>query len=380
MGAEAVESGNLHFASIIAMRLKKILSDQENYEDNTVNRLASYFTQGLLQKCSDASSSSSSANQTNYYNAMSSTFQILLQELSPYVKFAHFTANQAILEVTHGEGQQDIHVLDFDIMEGMQWPSLMVDLITSRQDASLRITAIFADKGSSASVQKTGFRLQEFASSINLPFFFDQILFTIEDDLEQIKPEARRTLIANICMVNQLHVPLRGNLQLKTFLNGLRKLSPKAVVLAEEELFNMCRAPLMSFVEFSSEAFQHYSAMSDSLLSGFSKGYKSAQRLVEKEFLSRRILDCLKVFPSAKEKRNLWKENYPSMNGFTPIPMSSYNVTQAKHLISLFDGGYWVQHEQCRLTLWWKSRPLTTASVWVPTATSDSKDVISLNS
>lgn len=360
MGAEAIEAGNLRFASTVATRLNDILSDQEN-GDNPLDRLALYFTQGLLHKSLNAPElvEDPVARQTNTLSA----FQMLL-ELSPYVKFAHFTANQAILEAT--EGQQEIHVIDFDIMEGIQWPSLMVDL-AGREDASLRITAIVVHKRSSSNIQQTGYRLKEFADSINLSFSFDQILITKEEDFQEIK--VGNTLIAN-CMINQLHMPQRGSSLVKIFFNGLRKLSPKIVVLVQEELFNFSRLPTMSFVEFFCEALHHYTALSDSLISGFCKGYKLALRVIEKEFLRKRILDSVKQYPCGikGDQRKLWRDEYPSMNGFGPIPMSSCNVTQAKHLMILFNGGYWVQNEHCKLALCWKSRPLVTASILVPTA------------
>ncbi|KAI5672668.1 hypothetical protein M9H77_13032 [Catharanthus roseus] len=370
MAAEAIEAGNIHFASLIAMRLKNILSDQENGE-NPLDRLAFYFTQALLYKCL----SNSSVFPTQTYNTISA-FQ-LLQDLSPYVKFAHFTANQAILEAT--EGTKKIHVIDFDVMEGIQWPSLMVELAARADATCLRITAILVDKQSFGNIQKTGFRLQELADSIRLSFFFDQILITNEEDFEGIQIQEGHTLIAN-CMMNQLHMPQRGLSIVKTFLNGLRKLSPKVVILVEEELFNMSKDQSMSFVEFFSDALEHYAAISDSLISGFSKGCELALRVIEKEFLRLRILESLKQFPCGIEKKNQLGENCLFMNGFRPIPMSSCNVTQAKHLVSLFNGGYWVQNAKCRLELCWKSRPLTIASIWVPTIRSNSREIISVRS
>ncbi|KAK4366888.1 hypothetical protein RND71_014768 [Anisodus tanguticus] len=362
MGAEAIEDGNLDLASIVILRLNTILSDQENRENSPIERLALYFTQGLLCKTLN--------NSLEYQSEPSSSmtaFQ-MLQEISPYVKFAHFTANQAILEAT--QGSQQVHILDFDIMEGIQWPPLMVDLVErGNLISSLRITAVVGDKNNSFHVQKTGKRLQEFADSINISFMFDQVLL---EDLEKFQVvEGQNNLIANV-MIHQLHMPQRGSSLVKTFFNGLRRLSPKIVVLVEEELFNLTKIPSMSFVEFFCEALHHYTTISDSILGGFGGGYKLALRVIEKEFLGVRILDSLRQFPCEKLEREKWSEGLYSLKGFRKIPMSSSNVRQAKHLVSLFSGGYWVQHEHCKLALCWKSRPLTSASIWVPTSSSPS--------
>ncbi|KAM3359922.1 protein NODULATION SIGNALING PATHWAY 2 [Capsicum galapagoense] len=366
MGAEAIEARNLDLASIVVLRLNTILSNQENKENSPIERLALYFTQGLLCKTLNNSSPHELLNQHQYQTEFSSSmtaFQ-MLQEISPYVKFAHFTANQAILEAT--QGTQQVHILDFDIMEGIQWPPLMVDLVErGNRNSSLRITALVIDKTNSFYVKKTGKRLQEFADSINLPFMFDQVLL---EDFEKIQVvEGHNNLIANV-MIHQIYMPQRGSSLVKTFFNGLRKLSPKLVALVEEELFNLTKIPSLSFVEFFCEALHHYTTISDSILGGFGGGYKLALRVIEKEFLRVRILDSLRQFPCDKLEREKWSEGLYSLKGFRQIPMSSSNVRQAKHLVSLFSGGYWVQNEQCKLALCWKSRPLTNASIWVPTS------------
>lgn len=369
-GAEAVEAENWPLASVVITRLNDLLFDRENGK-KPFNRLAIFFTQGLhFKSTKNVQELHKETIPRQQPNNTLSAFQ-MLQELSPYVKFAHFTANQAILEAT--EDSNEVHIIDFDIMEGIQFPPLMVDL-SARNNVTLRITSIINfDQKTSDEIERTGKRLKQFADSIHLAFVFDQMVLQEEDDFERIEMSGQ-TVIAN-CMIHQLHMPHKGFSQVNTFLNGISKLSPKMIVLVEEELFNFTKMPSMSFVEFFCEALHHYTALSDSLTSGFCGGYKLALRVIEKEFLGKRILDSVRQFPCGNEQRKLWTNGYPSLKGFRPIPMSSYNVSQAKFLVTLFSGGYWVQHEDCRLALCWKSRPLTIASIWVPLSGKSSASV-----
>ncbi|KAG2410598.1 hypothetical protein LR48_Vigan01g016200 [Vigna angularis] len=364
-GAEAVEAQNWDLASDIIEKLNNASSLEKG--DGLLNRLAFFFAQGLYYKSTNAPELLLQRGAVSTHRDAFCLFQIL-QELSPYVKFAHFTANQAILEAT--EGVENVHIVDFDIMEGIQWPPLMVDLAMRKNSTtSLRVSAITVDQRGAASAEQTGRRLKEFAASINFPFTFDQMMMEREEDIEGI--EVGETVIVN-CMIDQW-MPNRSFSLVKTFLDGVTKLWPRLVVLVEEELFNFSRLKSMSFVEFFCEALHHYSAVCDSLGSSVWGSHKMASRLIEKEILGLRILDSVRQFPCERNERKVWEEGFYSLKGFKCVPMSSCNISQAKFLVSLFGGGYWVQFEKGRLALCWKSRPLTVASIWVPKGYSSQK-------
>ncbi|PRQ49154.1 putative transcription factor GRAS family [Rosa chinensis] len=188
-----------------------------------------------------------------------------------------------------------------------------------------------------------GRRLKEFSESINLLFIFDQMMMATEEDFAKIEVVAD-AIVAN-CMIHQLHMPSRSISLMKAFLGGMSKLSPKLIVLVQEELFNFSKKPSMVFAEFFSEALHHYNSLCDFLVTSFSGEYKMGLRQIEKEVLGIKILESVRQFPCEKEDRMLWEDCFASLKGFK---------------------GYWVQHEKGRLALCWKSRPLTTASIWVP--------------
>ncbi|XP_026430043.1 nodulation-signaling pathway 2 protein-like [Papaver somniferum] len=318
--AEAIEAEDWLLAFIVVESLNSRLIDRENGE-NSFMKLVFFFTQGLHYKSFKAPELSPITPIQKPTDTMS-VFQ-MLQELTPYLKFAHFAANQAILETTKGD--PEVHVIDFDVLEGIQWPPLMIDLV-SRKGVSLRITAVVGDPTSMGYIRQTGRRLKEFAGSIYLPF-------------------------RNFASVN-------------CFLNGVRKLSPKMIILTEEEILNLAKIPSMSFVDFFCKAFHHYTALYESLVTSC-RGYKVGLKLIEK-VIELRILDSLKQFPFGSSDKKSWEGGFSALKGYKAIPMSYHNVSQAKYLVGIFSGGYWVQHEKCKLGLCWKSRPLISTIIWVP--------------
>nr|DAD17880.1 TPA_asm: hypothetical protein HUJ06_019343 [Nelumbo nucifera] len=70
------------------------------------------------------------------------SFFLALNNACPYSKFAHFTANQAILEAT--ETTNWIYIVDFRIVKGVQWAVLLQALATRSigKPSSIRISGI----------------------------------------------------------------------------------------------------------------------------------------------------------------------------------------------------------------------------------------------
>ena len=375
-------------ARVILLRLKELVPPANTTTTTTtthatnMERLAAHFThalQGLLEGAGGAHNSnkhynyvSTSGSHRDYHQTDTVAAFQLLQDMSPYVKFAHFTANQAILEaVAH---HRRAHIVDFDIMEGIQWASLMQALASNKTGPHLRITALSrtgSGRRSIATVQETGRRLTAFAASLGQPFSFHQCRL---DSDETFRPNALKlvrgeALVFN-CMLNLPHQTHRAPDSVASLLNGAKALRAVLVTLVEEEV-----GPVggdVGFVGRFMDSLHHYSAFYDSLEAGFPMEGR-ARALVERVFLGPRIAGSLaRIYrTSEEEERGSWGE-WLGAAGFRGAPLSSANQSQAKLLINLFKDGYRLEQIGAnKLVLGWQSRPLLSASIW--TCSSDSE-------
>ncbi|KAF8683612.1 hypothetical protein HU200_044534 [Digitaria exilis] len=375
-------------ARVILVRLKQMVShtssgDNNNAAVSNMERLAAHFTdalQGLLDgshpvgRHASASAASSHGGHHQHAGDVLTAFQ-MLQDMSPYMKFGHFTANQAILEAVSGDRR--VHVVDYDIAEGVQWASLM-QAMTSRPDGvpppHLRITAVSRGGGGGArAVQEAGRRLAAFAASIGQPFSFGQCRL---DSDEKFRPATVRmvkgeTLVAN-CVLNQAAATTtvsRPTSSVASFLAGMATLGAKVVTVVEEDQGEPCEkeddgGEAGSFVARFMEELHRYSAVWDSLEAGFPTQSR-VRGLVERAILAPNIAGAVSRAYRA-EGRAGWGE-WMRGNGFRAVPLSCFNHSQARLLLGLFNDGYTMEETSPnKIVLGWKARRLLAASVWAP--------------
>lgn len=374
--AEALNPANKSrdLARVILVRLKGLVSPADG---TNMERLAAYFTeamQALLDGDGGVHPKHLITHRDDHHpqTDLLHAFQ-LLQDMSPYVKFGHFTANQAILEAV--EHDRRVHIVDYDIMEGIQWASLMQALV-SRKDGTpaphLRITAIARVGGSGSgriksisTVQETGRRLTAFAASIGQPFSFHQCRLDSEETfrpsaLKQVRGE---TLVIN-CMLHLPHFNHRAPESVASFLSGARTLNPRILTLVAEELGHVGK---VEFVNRFVDTLHHYSAVYDSLEAG-SRMQSRSRALVERVFFGPRIAGSLaRIYRGLGEDESCSWGEWLAGGGMRPVPISFANHCQSKLLLGLFDDGYRVgELANNKIALGWKTRRLLSASVWTP--------------
>jgi len=163
--AEAVSAENLEQANKMLLEISQLSTPF----GTSAQRVAAYFSEAisarLLSSCLGIYATL--PPHTLHNQKVASAFQVF-NGISPFVKFSHFTANQAIQEAFDRE--ERVHIIDLDIMQGLQWPGLF-HILASRPGGPpyVRLTGLGT---SMETLEATGKRLSDFASKLGLPFEF----------------------------------------------------------------------------------------------------------------------------------------------------------------------------------------------------------------
>ncbi|KAK7301316.1 hypothetical protein RJT34_12177 [Clitoria ternatea] len=361
MAAAEALTGATDLARVILVRLNQLVSTTHG---TNIERLSAYFSDAL-HLLLDGAPFAHTTIPTNPNDTLTAFH--LLQDMSPYVKFPHFTSNQAILEAVAQERR--VHIVDYDVMEGAQWASLIQSLASKKDgpiSPHLRITALSRSgngRRSFATVQETGRRLTAFGASVGQPFSFHQCRLDPDETfrVSSLKLVRGEVLVFN-CMLHLPHLSYRGAHSVKSFLKGAKELSARVLTIVEEEVGPVGDA---GFVGLFMDSLHHYSAVFDSLEVGFPM-QRWARGLVERVLLGPRITGSVaRMYRIGEEEGEggSWVE-WLGAAGFRGVPISFANHCQANLLLGLFNDGYRVELGNNKLVLGWKSRRLLSASVW----------------
>ncbi|PIN01040.1 hypothetical protein CDL12_26456 [Handroanthus impetiginosus] len=350
--AEAVSADNLEDANRMLLEISQLATPF----GTAAQRVAAYFSEAMSARIVSSCLGIYAALPTvPHSQKMASAFQVF-NGISPFVKFSHFTANQAIQEAFEREDR--VHIVDLDIMQGLQWPGLF-HILASRPGGPpfVRLTGL----GNSAeALEATGKRLSDFAEKLGLPFEF----FPVADKVGNLTPErlnvSKREAVAVHWLQHSLY-DVTGSDTSTLWL--LQRLSPKVVTVVEQDLSHAG-----SFLGRFVEAIHYYSALFDSL--GACYGEESEERhVVEQQLLSREIRNVLGVggpSRSGEVKFNNWREKLQH-SGFKGVSLAGNAAAQATLLLGMFPSdGYTLVEDNGALKLGWKDLCLLTASAWRP--------------
>lgn len=351
--AEAVSAENLEQANKMLLEISQLSTPF----GTSAQRVAAYFSEAISARLVSSCLGiyATLPPHTLHNQKVASAFQVF-NGISPFVKFSHFTANQAIQEAFDRE--ERVHIIDLDIMQGLQWPGLF-HILASRPGGPpyVRLTGLGT---SMETLEATGKRLSDFASKLGLPFEF----FPVAEKVGNIDVEKLNVSKSEAVAVHWLQHSLYDVTGSDTnTLWLLQRLAPKVVTVVEQDLSNAG-----SFLGRFVEAIHYYSALFDSL--GSSYGEESEERhVVEQQLLSREIRNVLAVggpSRSGEIKFHNWREKLQQC-GFRGISLAGNAATQASLLLGMFPSeGYTLVEDNGILKLGWKDLCLLTASAWRP--------------
>uniref|UniRef100_A0A0D3HHL9 Uncharacterized protein n=1 Tax=Oryza barthii TaxID=65489 RepID=A0A0D3HHL9_9ORYZ len=355
--AESVNADNLDEAHRALLEIAELATPF----GTSTQRVAAYFAEAmsarLVSSCLGlyAPLPNPSPAAARLHGRVAAAFQVF-NGISPFVKFSHFTANQAIQEAF--EREERVHIIDLDIMQGLQWPGLF-HILASRPGGPprVRLTGLGA---SMEALEATGKRLSDFADTLGLPFEF----CPVADKAGNLDPEklgvTRREAVAVHWLRHSLY-DVTGSDSNTLWL--IQRLAPKVVTMVEQDLSHSG-----SFLARFVEAIHYYSALFDSLDASYSED-SPERHVVEQQLLSREIRNVLAVGGPARTgdvKFGSWREKL-AQSGFRVSSLAGSAAAQAALLLGMFPSdGYTLIEENGALKLGWKDLCLLTASAWRP--------------
>ncbi|KAK1551260.1 hypothetical protein Q3G72_032989 [Acer saccharum] len=358
--AEAIQQENLKLADALVKHIGLLAASQAG----AMRKVATYFAEALArriyriypQECLDSS-----------YNDI---LQMHFYESCPYLKFAHFTANQAILEAFATATR--VHVVDFSIKEGMQWPALMQALaLRPGGPPSFRLTGIGPPQPNNTdALQQVGWRLAQLANTIGVEFefrgFVANSLADLEPELLDIQPDIETVAVNSVFELHRLLARPGG---IEKVVSSIKAMKPTIITVVEQEANH--NGPV--FLDRFTEALHYYSSLFDSL-EGTAFAPPSQDLVMSEVYLGRQICNVVACEGADRIERHetltQWRTRMESV-GFDPVHLGSNAFKQASMLLALFAGGdgYRVEENNGCLMLGWHTRPLIATSAWKLAAT-----------
>lgn len=357
--AEAVQQENVKLADALVKHVGVLAVSQVG----AMRKVATYLAEALARKIYKIYPRESSLE-----SSYSDVLQMHFYETGPYLKFAHFTANQAILEAFAGASR--VHVIDFSLKQGMQWPALMKALaVRPEGPPAFRLTGIGPPQPDNTdTLQQVGWKLAQLAEAIGVEFefrgFVANSLADLDANMLNIRPADVEAVAVN--SVFELHRLLSRPGAVEKVLDSIRAMNPKIVTVVEQEANHNDDV----FVDRFNEALHYYSTMFDSL-EGSGLTQPNNQDLVMTEvYLGRQICNVVACDGAERVERHetlpQWRRRMDSA-GFGPAHLGSNAFKEASMLLALSAAGgdgYRVEEKDGCLMLCWHTRPLIATSAW----------------
>lgn len=370
LSAQAVSSNDLRTAN---EHLKQVRQHASKF-GNGSQRLANLFADALEARIA--------GNGTQMYSALSSKTQSaadivkayqLYITACPFLKNATIFANHSILEHVKEKKATTLHIIDFGIFYGFQWPALIMRLAKiPGGPRKLRITGIdFPQRGfrPDEAVNGTGRRLARYCERFNVPFEYNGIAKKWETiQIKDLKLRPDEVVVVNCLfrLKNLLDETVVVNNPRDTVLNLIRRINPD--MFLHSIVNGSYSAPF--FVTRFKEVLFHYSALFDMFDANIPRG-DEMRLMFENEVFGREVMNVVACEGTERIERpetyKLWQARNMGA-GFRQRQLDPELMKKLKLRLkeNFQDDDFMVERDGQWLLQGWKGRILFASSVWLP--------------
>ncbi|WVY89393.1 hypothetical protein V8G54_034907 [Vigna mungo] len=362
--AIAVAGNDMETTEWLMSELRKMVS----VSGNPIQRLGAYMLEALVARLASSGSTIYKALKCKEPTGRELLSHMhLLYEICPYLKFGYMSANGAIAEVMKGE--TEVHIIDFQINQGIQWVSL-IQALAGRHGGPPKIRITGFDDSTSAYAREGGLeivgeRLSALAQSYNVPFEFHALeVAPTEVEIKDLELRPGEAIAVNFAMMLH-HLPdesVDGKNHRGRLLRLAKCLSPKIVTLVEQESHTSNLPFFPRFVE----TMNYYLAIFESIDVALPRENKERIN-VEQHCLAREVVNLVACEGAERVERHELLKNWRSrftMAGFSPYPLNSFITSSIKNLQQSYQGHYTLEERDGALCLGWMNQALITSCAW----------------
>ncbi|KAK2655988.1 hypothetical protein Ddye_009040 [Dipteronia dyeriana] len=389
--SEAIEKGHRVLAKVIARRINEKVSPVGEARE----RLLYHSFHALDNKqLVDGGGYIKHESSKVFHAAFEAIYRVLVNGM-----FAHFGANSAILEAMPRD-IEILHVVDFDIGEGIQWSSLIVALAAQHklmqqhsfglvsQQLSLKITSIkwkeeISTDSSQWRFEETKNRLQDYAIFHGLKLKIDEI--ELQDLVKEIrmttKKRSREFLAFNFMWALPHMGRRRSTKKTMEFLNAAKGFLEEnshestygaMITYGDGENWQRIIKNCSCFVSFFESYMKHYQALLESMERSFPPRLAEARVAMESLFVA--------PYVSSRALHDMWREMKEVEllvwgdfdDQFQRLKVSSERLMEAKAMMLVRpqeENLYSVKVEgennnSNEMVLEWRETPLVRVSAW----------------
>lgn len=367
--AEAVEKGQTELVVVLVKRIQQKVSPA----GEIVERLSYY----LFQPTDNQANYLKQESARNFDLAFKAFYQIF-----PYARFAHFAANSAILEAMPLDAET-IHIVDFNIGEGLQWYSL-IEAIAQQHHKLVKLTSIKQREESLSCVspasqwrfEVTKRHLYDHARSVGLKLKVEEMdLQGLMNEIKGMKKRGGRSeWLAFNCMVGLPHMGSTGRRQVTEFMRVANELMTAhsknnrrgIIIFGDGECWETLKNSL-TFRSFFKEYLGHYYALLESIEWTFPTHLAEARTAMECLFVAPHVssLGWCQKWEEMKQGDDLC--HVDPMLGLEGWRVSQESIMEAKQLVKEGQSEFGVQIEgkyMNEMILEWRGTQLVRVSAW----------------